>query len=54
MPMLSRDSKIKSACCANVWKTGKGALIFMRSDDLTSAESEHGLPEKHSFSTVLW
>ena len=48
-------AKSKSACCANVWKTGKGALIFMRSDDLTSADPEHGLPGKRSFSTVfLW
>ena len=50
MPMLSRDSMNEKALAgANVWKTGKGALIFMRSDDLTSAEPEHGLPEKHSF-----
>ena len=42
---VARRHESKSACCANVWKTGKGALIFMRSDDLTSAESEHGLPE---------
>ena len=26
----------------------------MRSDDLSSAKSEHGLPEKRSFSTVLY
>ena len=50
MPMLSRDSMNQKALAAQTYgKRGKGALIFMRSDDLTSAEPEHGLPEKHSF-----
>lgn len=54
MPMLSRDSKIKKRLLRKRMENREGASIFMRSDDLTSAESEHGLPEKHSFSTVLW